>query len=521
MSAFKRAALYARFSSDLQRTESIDAQVRAMKKYCIDNNLQIVRIYSDEAISGRSVTKRTGFLEMIDDSEKNLFDIVVVHKLDRFARNRYDSAIYKARLRKNGVEVYSVLEQLNGSPESIMLEALLEGMNEYYSRNLAREVMKGMKENAYQCKHTGGPPPLGYYIDDDGHLAICEHEAEAVRIIFDLYNKGYGYSYIIDTLNERGYKTRNGNDFRKNSLYQIITNEKYYGMYVYNKVASANKRGRRNNHQLKNEDEIIRIPGGCPAIISKETFDNAKKRIDMNRLYGNGRYNAKHCYLLSGIVECGVCHHKMCGNFRSCGRAKTLFASYRCQTKKYDCHNREINKEYLDQYVVDILEEHIFNKRAMKKIVERLNSFIDEFNSSKAEKIRKINLQIAEKTEGITNLTQLVEQGTITSAVVDRINELEEEKNQLILEAEKLDAMEKVSDAKYQRLVEEYDDVPKNTIEYREFIRPYIVRVEVRQFDVAIVLRTGLGVMDELDTTITVRRQEIYEAFGSSVRKIS
>lgn len=213
-----RVALYARFSSDNQRSESIDAQVRAMQTYCQQHDYVIVDTYIDEAKSA-TTDRRPSFQQMISDSKKGMFDIVLVHKLDRFARNRYDSAVYKRELKKNGVKVYSVLENLDNSPESIMMEAVLEGMAEYYSQNLGREVMKGMKENALNCIHTGGKPPLGYDVDPETKkLVLNEHEAESVRIIFSLYSKGYGYSHIIDVLNSEGRLTKKGEPFRKNSL---------------------------------------------------------------------------------------------------------------------------------------------------------------------------------------------------------------------------------------------------------------------------------------------------------------
>lgn len=181
-------ALYARFSSDNQRSESIDAQIRAMKAYCQQKNFVIVNTYVDEAKSA-TTDRRPAFQQMISDSTNGNFNILLVHKLDRFARNRYDSAVYKRELKKNGVTVYSVLENLDDSPESIMMESVLEGMSEYYSQNLAREVMKGMRETALQCKHTGGKPPLGYDVDTGTRkLVVNPVEAEAVKLIYSMYS---------------------------------------------------------------------------------------------------------------------------------------------------------------------------------------------------------------------------------------------------------------------------------------------------------------------------------------------
>jgi len=178
-----RAVIYPRYSSDNQREESIEAQVRACTEYCKAKGYVIVGMYPDEATSARS-DNRPGFQRMIADAKRGLFDVVVVHKLDRFSRDRYDHAFYKRELRQCGVRLESVLERLDDSPESVILEAMLEGISEYASKNLAREVMKGLRENALACKHTGGVPPLGYDVGEDRRYVLNEREAEAVHYIY-------------------------------------------------------------------------------------------------------------------------------------------------------------------------------------------------------------------------------------------------------------------------------------------------------------------------------------------------
>lgn len=219
-----RAVGYARFSSDNQRQESIDAQVRAIREYCSKKNYVLINTYEDAALTG-TTDKRDAFLKMIADSKKGSFDVVVVHKLDRFSRDRYDSAYYKRELRKNKVQLNSVLENLDDSPESVIMEAVLEGMAEYYSKNLAREVRKGMKENALKCMSTGGAPPFGYSLTWEKKFEINELEAEGVRIIFRRILEGKGFDTIIHELNSLGFKTRNGKPFAKNSISSIIRNE--------------------------------------------------------------------------------------------------------------------------------------------------------------------------------------------------------------------------------------------------------------------------------------------------------
>jgi len=186
----RRAAAYERYSSDNQRDESIEAQDRAIREYAEKNNIEIVKVYNDRAKSA-TTDKRPGFQEMIQDSALGLFDTLIVHKLDRFSRDRYDSAVYRQKLKQSGIQLISVVENLDGSPESLILESVIEGMAQYYSANPAREVMKGMSENAYNCKHNGGIPPLGYDVDENKKYVINEVEAKIVRIIYEKYADGY------------------------------------------------------------------------------------------------------------------------------------------------------------------------------------------------------------------------------------------------------------------------------------------------------------------------------------------
>ena len=224
----KTTAVYARFSSDNQRKESIDEQVRACKYYAQQTGqYDIIKIYSDEALSGFKHThKREGFLQLMEDARAHKFEAVMVYELSRFSRNGTDTITYTEELERLGIEFVSVRERLDQTPEGRMMMYVITGMNEYYSRNLAIEVMRGLKENAYNAKHTGGLPPLGYDIDKDGHYIINPVEAAAVRLIFDMYLSGSGYTVICDELNDRGYRTKRGNKFARNSLYDLLRHEK-------------------------------------------------------------------------------------------------------------------------------------------------------------------------------------------------------------------------------------------------------------------------------------------------------
>ena len=161
-----KAVIYARYSSDNQREESIEGQIRECTAFAEKNNITILRHYIDRAFSAKT-DNRPEFQNMIKDSGKRLFDMIIVWKLDRFARNRYDSARYKAALKKNGVKVVSATEVISDGAEGIILESVLEGYAEYYSADLSEKVVRGMTENALKCKYNGGTRPIGYLIDDD------------------------------------------------------------------------------------------------------------------------------------------------------------------------------------------------------------------------------------------------------------------------------------------------------------------------------------------------------------------
>ena len=163
----KTACLYVRFSSHNQTEQSIEGQTRVCRDFCKRHNIRIVEIYADRATSAsKDIEKRVQFLKMIKDSEKGLFDAVIVYKLDRFARSRYDSATYKYRLKRNGVQLISATENISNDPEGIILESVLEGMAEFYSAELSQKINRGMRESAYKHNSIGGAIPLGYKIED-------------------------------------------------------------------------------------------------------------------------------------------------------------------------------------------------------------------------------------------------------------------------------------------------------------------------------------------------------------------
>lgn len=418
-----KAALYAMYSSDNQRSESIDAQLRAMQNYCQQNHILIVETYIDEAKSA-TTDHRPSFQKMIADSKYHQFNIILVHKLDRFARNRYDSAVYKRELKKNGVSVYSVLEDLDDSPESIMMESMLEGMSEYYSQNLAREVMKGMRETALQCKHTGGKPPLGYDLNTDGKLIINQGEAEVVQQIFKMYLGNYSYSKMAEVLNKKGYRTKTGSLFRKNSFYSILRQEKYTGVYIWNR-ASAKQNGMRNNHKSKALKDQVMIQGGCPNIISRSYFEEVQKKMQ-ERAHGKAESKARRYYMLGGkgFLQCGICGKSMTGTVRK-SHGKT-YITYQCPSHKAkQCETKEVRADRLNLIVAQQLAELFFREDRLKDWENLFQSDIrdDPENKGLKNRIRGID----KKMENILQNLEYV----VSKALTQRLDELTRKKEEL------------------------------------------------------------------------------------------
>lgn len=420
------AAAYARYSSDNQREESIDAQIRAIRKLCDDRGYTLGEIYTDEARTA-TTDKRPGFQQAIADAEAKKFDILVIHKMDRFSRDRYDSAIYKRRLKKAGVQLISVTEpMLDGSPESGILESMLEGMSEYYSKNLAREVMKGMKENAFNTQFNGGIAPLGYNIVDKAYV-INEVEAAAVRLIFAMYLDGKGYGKIIDELNIQGYKTKRGNSFGKNSIYEILYNERYTGVYIFNKAVKGNA------HQLKSEEDIIKVEGGIPAIISKEDYEKVR---DMKSKVRPAAFRATIPYLLSGKIYCGACGAAMIGK-KSPNRQGGFYQYYVCGNRHQTrtCNAAFIRADKLEKLACDEINAAFFKGDGARDMAQKAYDLIQKQGVPDTASIDK---QINELSRQINKFIEAIADGIRYSDIKSKYEAVQAQRDALLVERDKM-----------------------------------------------------------------------------------
>lgn len=349
------AVAYARYSSDKQQESSITVQIGAIRKFCETHQINLIREYIDEAQTGTNANRKE-FQQMIADAKNRVFQFVIVHRMDRWARNVDDARYYKKYLSKFGIKIISAIEEFDETPEGEFFELMSMGIAELYSKKLAREAAAGKLANAREGKVHGGTPPLGYRVKNKRYV-IEEREVEAVKIIFNMAAKGVGFRKIRDYLNSHGYRHADGRLFTA-SIHDLLVNRKYIGEYVYNRSVAKDEDGKRNNHKNKPESEIIRIKGAIPQIIDEKTFYKVQEIMERRKkTHSYPRENRKR--LLSGIIRCGICGRAVVGSYYT-GRFDTRYKSYKCDNRG-QCDAKSINADYLEDYIFDLIYDCLFN----------------------------------------------------------------------------------------------------------------------------------------------------------------
>ncbi len=409
----KNAVIYARFSSHAQNEQSIEGQLAECYNFAQRNDLRITHEYIDRALTG-TTDKRPEFLQMIEDSRKKGFQYVLVYQLDRFARNRYDSATYKAKLKKNGVRVLSAKENITDDASGILIEGVLESMAEYYSAELSQKVKRGIAMSAAKCKFFGGVVALGYKIDSEKNYVIDEEKAPIVRQMFEMLANGHTYADIARHLNDRGIKTSTGAQWNKNSFQSIFSNRRYLGKYIY---------------QGKETD------GGVPQIIDDDLFEEVQ-RVLAKYAAAPSRGKAKVEYILSEKLICGHCGNKITG-ISGTSHNKTIY-NYKCVgVSKCGCRKRAVRKQDLEDEVITAITGDGSERN-------RYGVLTDEFIDSVAaetylliqaerndSEIKRLESLIAENQKAINNLMQALMHGKATDIILSQIEKLENENAEL------------------------------------------------------------------------------------------
>ena len=399
------AVIYARYSSDNQREESIEGQIRECTAYAEKNGITVVKHYIDRALSAKT-DNRPDFQQMIKDSEKRLFDIVLVWKLDRFARNRYDSAHYEYQLERNHVKLVSATEPISDSPAGIMVKSMLTGMAEYYSAELSEKVVRGMTENVLKGKYNGGTIPIGFKVDEEKFFQIDPLKAPFVVEAFQRYNDGATMKELMNWLNDNGVTTNRNQKFTYNSVQKLLTNKRYIG---------------------ENRFKDIVMPDSIPAIVDKDLFEEVQLKIKKNSR-APARHKAEDDYLLTTKLFCGMCGAMMFGECGT-GRNKVVHHYYKCATAKRfkTCKKKTVRKEWLEDLVVAETMKLIQDDAVIDAIVAEVMELQDQENTT----LPLLEKQMREVENGIENMLNAIQAGVLTNSTKSRLEKLEAQQKEL------------------------------------------------------------------------------------------
>lgn len=435
------AYIYARYSTDNQNPDSIDVQVSAGLKWCEQNGIPVLGIFSDEAVSGMK-DSRPDYDRMMFKLENGGADTVVIYDQSRMFRKMTAWFEFRDQLSNMGVSVFSVTQPTIGKdlrdPTNFLTEGSMALFNQIWSLQSRQKTIEKLRFMAMNKQHTGGKPALGYMIVD-GKLEICEEEAATVRRIFQEYVEGKTYKKIIEGLNADGIKTKNGNTFGNNSLHDLLKNEKYIGTLVYGKV-QRKPDGSRNSHGQHSED-VIKIEDAIPAIIDKNTFYKVQKKMEANKRQASGRPASTRNYPLKGKVFCGYCKAPL-----SVSISKMAYYYYICSEKKrkHNCQGVNISISDLEDEVVAAIKKVLGTPKNVDNLIRILREQKSDMYRSAAKRLQALMKESEECSRKLENAVEAVLNGLASTAIKSKIKELE--LRQAELEAE-MQALRQTVDA--------------------------------------------------------------------------
>ncbi len=402
------AVVYARFSSHRQGEQSIEGQVAEAERFAAEHGLTIIHVYADRAQTGRN-DNREQFQLMLADAAKHAFDALIVWKTDRIGRNKEEIALNKYHLKKNGVKIYYVAEMIPDTPEGIILESVIEGMAAYYSEQLSQNIRRGQRASAAKAQSTGGNRPLGYLTGPDKKFIIDPDTAPTVKLIYDMYANGKTVIEIVRELNSRGLRTLKNKPFTKNSLCTILKNEKYIGIYTY-------------------KDEI-RLENAIPAIIETETFYKVQEMLKYNQKAAAHK-NSKADYILTERLFCGKCGKGMVG-VSGTSHQEIRHYYYACTgQKKKLCNKKAVRKEWIENLVIEEVVKLVRSEEVLDYIAENTYQYYLEQNTETSY-TQSLQKALEDTEKSIQNLVRAIEQGLLNDDTKNRMDELQEQKQEL------------------------------------------------------------------------------------------
>ena len=479
-----RTALYVRVSSDRQDVDlSVAAQLKALREYAARNDHAVVREFIDGAESGRT-SYRPQFRQMMSMARHTdkPFDLILVYKYSRFARSREDSIVYKALLKKSGVQLISITEPVEDTAMGRFMQSIIECLDEFYSENLGEEVTRGMRESATRGFYLNCRPPYGYRkikVNDGGkdrsRLDIDQFQSQVVASIFEEAVNGKGLTEIVKGLNSKGVASPRGNTWGKTSIHKILNNEIYTGTMVW---------GLRSKRGLP----PIRVDNACPAIVDRETFQRVQSLLGERAFAKVHPQRISSRYLLSGLARCGHCGKALIGLEAKSGK----FAYYVCGTLvrkgARSCPSRYLNAGKLEELVIDKIREHVLTPtnliRLAKMVTEELNRNVATYEAE----IRTIDTAILDVATRLVRLYDALETGKISiDLLAPRIRELKERQDKLQARQDELHMLltgEKAEVATQQEVAECAADLREllqegSLVERKTFVRSFVNEVRV------------------------------------------
>ena len=399
-----KAVIYARYSSDNQREESIEGQIRECQSFAERKGYTVIRTYIDRALSGTRADNRPQFQQMISDSTLREFQYVIVWKIDRFSRDKFDSVKYKYALKSSGVSVISATEPIDGSPEGQMMESVFEGISVYYIKDLAQKTSRGMTENAIKGKFNGGTLTFGYMIDENHHFQLDPVNAPIVLDVFTRYSEGETIRSILDDINSK--MSNNGRKFTYHFLNWMLNNRRYLGEYKFQDTI--------NNEAI-------------PPIVTQELFDKCQHRLNVNKHKAGSFKTNKEKYLLTGKIFCGICGASISG-ISGTGKCKSIYRYYKCMNvKKHKCRKKPVQKEMIENIVLNAALD-IFKDKAL---IRKISKACFDLQSKESPMLPALKRRLRENQKEIKNLMNAIKAGIVLKTTKSELEKLEAEQEQL------------------------------------------------------------------------------------------
>ncbi len=406
------AVIYARFSSSAQREASIEQQINVCMSFAERSGYTIIQTYSDRALTGRT-DQRPQFLQMIKDAKNGGFCAVIVYALDRFSRDKYDSARYKHELRACGVRVVSATEPITDNPSGILIESVFEGLAQYYSAELAQKIRRGYEDNAKKCLASGSLP-FGFRRSADGHYEIIPEEAEIVREIFRRVDAGESYADICRDLNARGIKTRHGVAWNRSSFRTILHNQRYIGTFV------------SKYHIQEN---------AIPQIVEKDLFYRVQ---GIEHVKTGPRRTPNGYYSLTGKLFCGLCGDAMTGTSGTSKSGKLSFY-YTCHGHRaHRCEQRSVPRDQLEDIICRAIWDDVLSDDSIRWMAHQ--TILDQDKLRTDSDLDIVQAALVQCTNQKRNLLNAIKAGIFTATTKDELLRLEQEEADLSRKVEQAKA---------------------------------------------------------------------------------